>query len=241
MHPIFTASNYGFFTYRYSSVVGGIESSNTPAKTGVAAGPAVGQPTLGPAPIGYNQYADAYVVGSQVWWARPLRRVPYSSETILFGDYPQVETFSSAAGNNPGDNSGFKDTGVSPGYGSGSTDCAGWLECPSPFLLPNPTTKQKHQCIRDSAPVHYVMPATGVAHSTISDTGNAQTWPSLMGEINVCYCDGSVHAITITQGVYNNTIYVDNTNDPTSYGAGYALAGGAASWDGSRFDPTIGP
>jgi hypothetical protein len=34
---------------------------------------------------------------------------------------------------------------------------------------------------------------------------------------------------------------VDNTNDPTSYGAGYAMPGSVDAWDSSRFDPTIGP
>ena len=237
-HPVFTAANYGFFTYRYSGIVGGVDITNDPPQTGAAVPwPAVGQPVLGAPPTGYNQYADVFVAGSEVWWARPLKRVPYSSETILFGDYPQVETCATFTSNTPGDNSGFKNTGVSPGYGSGSTDCAGWLKAYQPLLVPNPQTHQKHQCIQDSAPVHNVMPAT--ASKPITD--GTQTWPAVSGLINVCYCDGSVHAITITQGFYNQVMRVDNTNDPTSYGAGYAMPGSVDAWDSSRFDPTIGP
>jgi len=228
-HPYIQASNWGYFTYKYSGIVGGVDNTNDPPQTGAASpSPAVGQPVWGTPPTGYLQY-DTFAAGTGVWWPRPLKRVPYASETVLFGDYPQVQVFAAATSSTPGDNRGFK-------------EAAGYMRAFwSPFLLPNPTTKQKFQCIGDSAPVHNVGPATSALHQTITDTTSGQTWASLTGQINVGYCDGSVHAITITQGVYTNVMKVDAENDPTSGGAGYVRAGAGDTWEGSRYDPTIAP
>ena len=86
-------TNLGLFTYKYNSVVGGVASGNVPASLSAAPSPTVGFPILAPAPLGYNPYGD---IGS-VYWSQPLKRVPFASETILFSDYPQVQTFEVAS------------------------------------------------------------------------------------------------------------------------------------------------
>ncbi len=89
------------------------------------------------------------------------------------------------------------------------------------------------------SPVHYLAPSRGVLHPTISD-GNG-SYQAKTGLIDVCYADGSVHSVTITQGVYSASVTIDVVADPGSGGAGYTQPGTYGVIDGSRYDPTIGP
>jgi prepilin-type N-terminal cleavage/methylation domain-containing protein/prepilin-type processing-associated H-X9-DG protein len=227
-HPLVAGTTQGLFTYKYSSIVGGVEIANDPAALGAPPSPTVGIPVLAPVPIGYNQYHDT----GSVWWARPLNSVPHATETILFGDYPQVQTFSAPDAVTPGDNRGFI---------NGAGNVRPFWITNGAFLNTYPPTNTLHQSIGDTAPVHNTMVATGqLAYASFTNGIRAMT-----GQINVCYCDGSVHAITVTQGVFAGTNYgtpwVPINNDPSSLGKGYTLTGGIAYWDSSRIDPNRSP
>ena len=137
----------------------------------------------------------------------------------MFGDYPQVQVFSTL------DNRGFKG-------GTGNLR-AMW----EPFIYVDPYNNQPVQCIGDTAPVHNAKPATGVTYPYITDTLNNLSWRSMTGQINVCYCDGSVTAITVTQGIFYQYQKDSVYNDPSTGGNGFTMVGTAGYWPGSRLDP----
>ncbi|MGD0769485.1 MAG: prepilin-type N-terminal cleavage/methylation domain-containing protein [Tepidisphaeraceae bacterium] len=231
---------YGLFTYKYSAVVGGVAIENVPAANGAPQSPSVGFPSLGPAPRGYNPFNDT----GSVYWAQPLKRVPFSSETILFGDFPQVQTFCVAQATatfNPA-SYGFTQQGsanatsavaalLSPFYTTGSGG-SGFIDRYTP-------TQTLHQTIGDTAPVHYATVAKGGALA-FSNKSSAMT-----GEINVCYCDGSVRSITVTQGLFLGngyaTPWIGINNNATGTLGGYTQTGGIGYWDSSRLDPNVTP
>jgi prepilin-type N-terminal cleavage/methylation domain-containing protein/prepilin-type processing-associated H-X9-DG protein len=230
-------TNLGLFTYKYNSVVGGVATANVPATLGAAPSPTVGFPVLAAAPTGFNPYADT----GSVWWSQPLRRVPYATDTILFADYPQVQTFEVAAPSiTKLPTTGF----VHAGTVNNASEVPGIL---SPFYIsatlggfvskyfPDSTL---HQAIGDNAPVHFTSPVTGATAFSAFTTGVKP----MTGQINVCYCDGSVRSITVTQLEFNGAAqyqspWVGVNNDATGTAGGYATTGGPGYWEGSRLDP----
>jgi prepilin-type N-terminal cleavage/methylation domain-containing protein/prepilin-type processing-associated H-X9-DG protein len=237
-------TNLGLFTYKYSSVVGGVTTGNYLNALNAAPLPTVGFPILAPAPTGYNQFGDT----GSVWWSQPLKRVPYASDTVLFADYPQVQTFEvapyTATQKAP---LGFFHTGtisnasvpgiLSPFYIS--TTLGGFLA----KYLPDSTL---HQAIADSAPVHFTSVATGSTAFPNYVTGATIGPKPMTGQINVCYCDGSVRSITITQLEFPGTApyqaaWVGVSNDATGTAGGYTTTGGICYWQGSRLDPNRTP
>jgi len=91
--------------------------------------------------------------------------------------------------------------------------------------------------------VHYTAPATGTTAYSAFTTGVKP----MTGQINVCYCDGSVRSITVTQldfsgtAPYYYTPFVGANNDGTGNTGGYTTTGGVGYWQGSRLDPTRTP
>jgi prepilin-type processing-associated H-X9-DG protein len=220
-HPTLPPADYtiwGFYTYKYNSLLGGNDTTHLDVATATATLPSEGQPVWNTT-SGWVNPSTGALTAPPMWWAQPLKRILNSSQVIMFGDYPQVQVFSTQ------DNRGFKE-------GAGNLR-AMW----EPFIYTDPLNNQRVQCIGDTAPVHNSKPATGVPFPYITDTASGQSWRSLTGQINVCYCDGSVTAITVTQGLFVNTQKVSVNNDPTSGGNGYTLLGTAGYWPGSRLDP----
>lgn len=243
-------TNLGLFTYKYNAIVGGVAIlPDLFASGGTAPVPSVGYPTL--APVGNNPYGDT----GSVMWSRPLTRVPFSADTIMFADYPQMQTFEVAAPSiTKLPSMGFT------GFASSTTD--NWLEVPG-ILSPNWATTMinsaqnsqggfvdtyqsdntKHQAIADTAPVHFTSTVTGsTAYPTFTTGAKAQT-----GQINVCYCDGSVRSITVTQLEFLGASkeyqmpFVGLNNDSTGLSGGYTTTGGPGYWQGSRLDPNKTP
>ncbi len=234
-------TNLGLFTYKYNSVVGGVATANVPYNAGAGPSPTVGYPILAAAPTGYNQWGDT----GMVWWSQPLKRVPYSSETVLFGDYPQMQTFQVAPFTTKA-LLGFDHptvTGVTNTF-----DVPGIL---SPFYFTPatlggfydlyPVDGTKHQAIGDTAPVHFTSIVTGATSFPAFTTGPKP----MTGQINVCYCDGSVRSITVTQLEFNganyNVPWIGVSSDPTGTAGGYTTTGGPGYWQGSRLDPNRTP
>jgi prepilin-type N-terminal cleavage/methylation domain-containing protein len=233
-------TNLGVFTYKYSSVVGGVCPEDIPFNPNIPPGPAVGGPISRPA--GSNTFGDP--VATPVYWSQPLKRVPFSSETILFADFPQLDTFAASTSTGPGDTShGFTHQGNSPAastvvpgiiepFYSGTT--AGFYQIYSP-------TGVTHQFIADSAPVHNVSNASG--HTFAAKLANGALPQT--GLINVGYCDGSVRSVAITQcqmtGPHSGDYWVGITTDSTGTAGGYTQTSGPCYWEGSRLDPTRSP
>jgi prepilin-type N-terminal cleavage/methylation domain-containing protein/prepilin-type processing-associated H-X9-DG protein len=235
---ISATSNLGLFTYKYNAVVGGVSSENVPTQNGAAPSPSVGFPTL--ATVGYNTFGDT----GRVYWSRPLKRVPNSSETILFGDYPQVQTFASVTPTGPGDAThGFTHQGVTA---TANFAVAGILQ---PFYLGTGLTTGfydvyqptglLHQFVADSAPVHNATKAIGRLAATAFAAPNNGT--PMSGQINVGYCDGSVRTINISQGEMQganaSAYWIGINSDSSGTNGGYTQTGGPAYWEGSRIDP----
>jgi prepilin-type N-terminal cleavage/methylation domain-containing protein/prepilin-type processing-associated H-X9-DG protein len=236
------ATNLGLFTYKYSAMVGGVSVVNVPPAPGAAISPSVGSPRLAAAPKGYNPFNDT----GNVWWAQPLRRVPYSNETIMFADYPQIQTFAASTASTPGDAThGFMHEGTL----NNADEVAGVL---SPYYISAvlggfwtnfPSTSTYHQIIADTAPVHFLAPARATVFTAFSNN-NIQP---LTGQVNVCYCDGSVRAVTVTQlnvpgtSANQGAAYVGVNVDATGIKGGYTNTGGVGFWDGSRLDPNRTP
>lgn len=211
----------GLFSYKYSSVVGGADTTNwnyaSPGQgqQGSTSSPCVnvGHPFLGAAPAGYTTSAN-------VFWPRPLKAIPAAADTVMFSDYPQIQAFSTT------DNRGFKTN-------AGSLR-AYW----SPFIQPD-----GHQAIGDTAPVHFVKDAMVPNPTMTSTTG---TFRCKIGEINVAYCDGSVRSIIVTQGQLYPAGATTNVKDGYSITNststnGSELDGIGAEWPGTRIDPTQAP
>jgi prepilin-type N-terminal cleavage/methylation domain-containing protein/prepilin-type processing-associated H-X9-DG protein len=235
-----TPTNLGLFTYKYSAIVGGVSPQNVPGAPATVLIPTVGGPVLKPA--GINSFGDP--AGTNVFWSQPLKRVPNSSETILFADFPQLDTFAAQTSSGPGDTThGFTHQGNSP---STSVVVPGILE---PYFLTSPAfgfydiyapTGVTHQFVADGAPVHNVGKVTGRG-SAVTLNGNAP----LTGQINVGYCDGSVRAVSIAQaqmsGPHAGDYWVGITNDSTGTAGGYTQTAGPCYFEGSRLDPNRQP
>jgi prepilin-type N-terminal cleavage/methylation domain-containing protein len=233
--------NWGFYTYKYSSIVGGVEYTNL-IPSSANPWPSVGQPFwdtrsgstyLPPLPTATYPIISIPSGAPGIWWGRPLKRVPNSTETVLFADYPQVQVFSTQ------DNRGFKQ-GCGTIQASNPGDAA--------FLSRDPTTGQKVQVIQDTAPVHNAKVATGVKYPSITTGAGGASWQALAGQIDVCFCDGSVTSIFVTQGRFTNLVPDDGRSwcnaahqDPNSGGQGYSYAANAGSWPGCRLDPNFAP
>jgi prepilin-type processing-associated H-X9-DG protein len=171
--------------------------------------PNVGHPIMGVDPT-----------GAACFWPRPLKAMPASADTVMFADYPQMQTFSSV------DNRGFNT--------SAGTLRPYW----APFLTGTTTGDQG---IGDTSPVHNRKLALSVPNLVITGTGGGNL-RCTTGQINVCYCDGSVRTIVVTQGAYNvSSPKVALNFDPGSGGAGYTLPGVEGVWESTRIDPTRGP
>jgi prepilin-type N-terminal cleavage/methylation domain-containing protein/prepilin-type processing-associated H-X9-DG protein len=234
-------TNLGLFTYKYNSVVGGVATANVPSTAGASPSPSVGFPILAAAPTGFNPYGDT----GSVYWSQPLKRVPDSAETILFADYPQVQTFAAA---NPTvakqPNIGFVNAGTTDNV----SEVPGII---SPFYISSTLggfiakyflDSTLHQAIADSAPVHFTAPVTGVTAFAAFTNGVK----AMQGQINVCYCDGSVRPVTIIQLEFAGTApyqtpWVGVNNDATGLAGGYTTTGGPCYWQGSRLDPNKTP
>jgi prepilin-type processing-associated H-X9-DG protein len=235
-------TNLGLFTYKYSAVVGGVASANVPGVLGAAPSPQAGYPSLAPAPTGYNPFNDT----GSVWWSQPLKRIPFASDTVLFADYPQVQTFAVPAPGAPTPSTKYGFAHI----GTVTTGVAASFNVPailSPFYISstlggfvtlNAPDNTKHQAIGDSAPVHSALQLRGSSSFTAFTTGAKP----MTGQINVAYCDGSVRTITISQlecpgGSQFNTPFVPVSNDSTGLAGGNTQTGGPAYWQGSRLDP----
>jgi len=160
--------------------------------------------------------------------ANPMKQIPMASETMLFIDYPQLVCFQT-------DDKGGTDRGMD----SASEKSFG--------VQTVAATGERHQLFRQIAPVHGLIKASSRALSAFLTDGT----PSLQGSINVCYCDGSVRTVDISQGLYGPNPVNGNPgnkadpsgklllNDSTAGGA--IRSGGYAPVPGTRIDPTLAP
>jgi prepilin-type processing-associated H-X9-DG protein len=189
-----------YFSYKYNWLLAGAETN----------------PAVAPwAPHAYTLPGTTLIVGTT------YKKVPASTETAMFIDFPQLVCFQTD--DQPGTDRGMSGA-VFNQQGTGQ--------------ITIPATGQKHQVIRQVAPVHgMIKGAPGAVAQFLTDNS-----PTLMGQINVCYCDGSVRTVTVSQG------QVDNVADPKaqlvlddSTNGGARRAGSHSYIEGTRFDPTFPP
>lgn len=148
--------------------------------------------------------------------ANPMKNVRYSSETLLFVCYPQLVAWQTD--DQLGSDRGMNGASVKP---AGTTRTVNGI---------------KVQSIRGLAPSHGKLVQSKWLGS-LSDGS-----PALSGDTNVCYADGSVRTVKISQGQFTATadgpskiVLDDSTNN------GNARAGNECFIPDTRLDPTVAP
>jgi prepilin-type N-terminal cleavage/methylation domain-containing protein/prepilin-type processing-associated H-X9-DG protein len=191
----------GVFSYVYSGVISGTDF------TGMTDPP--------PQPFG-SEYHYPTTDGVN-WYPHPMRTVEFSSETMMYIDYPQMRVFSELDGR------AFNGT---PPYGYTR---ATW----KPFLQ-----SDGHQAVGDVCPTHNMKAASGVPFPTIG-TAAPNIAVAKTGTVNIAYCDGHVDQVIVTQGLYNNSAYGDMQNNSAKNGS--TLVGSNCYLPGTRYDPDYTP
>jgi prepilin-type N-terminal cleavage/methylation domain-containing protein/prepilin-type processing-associated H-X9-DG protein len=148
----------------------------------------------------------------------PYKRVPNSTEVLVFMDYPQMAV-----------------TQINDAPG---TDRGMWIASVGAEQWGTTYPDGRHsQQIKSIAPVHGQLRKT-----TGPNTSFSNGLPALMGNINVAYADGSVRTATIKQGEVDAVVTqnaIADTSNATTNGVG--RVGGRGRIEGTRVLPYQAP